>query len=430
MTGRDAALRALLACRKSGAWSDGALKELLRGMERREAALASRLCYGVLQNRMLLDWQLAQFTKLKKLQPAVHEILRLALYQLTLADKIPASAAVNEAVEQTKRFANPQAARLVNAVLRNALRAQPLPQPESLSVKYSHPQELTELFLEQFGPETTETLLKSHNEAPQTVLQINLLRTTTQEVMKALLGANVECSVHPWLPDCLTVRGTGSLEQLAAFEQGLLYVQDAAARLAVEAAGLEPDMRVLDCCAAPGGKSFAAAIAMQNRGSITSCDIHPHKLQLIERGAARLGISILQTRLQDASKPVPEWENVMDAVLADVPCSGLGVIRKKPDIRYKNLAQTERLPEIQLAILRQQAHYVKPGGVLLYSTCTILKRENEEVVQAFLRDEPQFFAETVHFPQNSGIPDGAMTTLLPCTHGTDGFFICKLRRKP
>ncbi len=430
MTGRDAALRALLACRKSGAWSDGALKELLRGMERREAALASRLCYGVLQNRMLLDWQLAQFTKLKKLQPAVHEILRLALYQLTLADKIPASAAVNEAVEQTKRFANPQAARLVNAVLRNALRAQPLPQPESLSVKYSHPQELTELFLEQFGPETTETLLKSHNEAPQTVLQINLLRTTTQEVMKALLGANVECSVHPWLPDCLTVRGTGSLEQLAAFEQGLLYVQDAAARLAVEAAGLEPDMRVLDCCAAPGGKSFAAAIAMQNRGSITSCDIHPHKLQLIERGAARLGISILQTRLQDASKPVPEWENAMDAVLADVPCSGLGVIRKKPDIRYKNLAQTERLPEIQLAILRQQAHYVKPGGVLLYSTCTILKRENEDVVQAFLRDDPQFSAETVHFPQNSGIPDGAMTTLLPCTHGTDGFFICKLRRKP
>lgn len=430
MTSRDAALRALLACRKSGAWSDGALKELLRGMERREAALASRLCYGVLQNRMLLDWQLAQFTKLKKLQPAVHEILRLALYQLTLADKIPASAAVNEAVEQTKRFANPQAARLVNAVLRNALRAQPLPQPESLSVKYSHPQELTELFLEQFGQETTENLLKSHNEAPQTVLQINRLRTTTQETMNALHEANVECSVHPWLPDCLTVRGTGSLEQLAAFEQGLLYVQDAAARLAVEAAGLEPDMRVLDCCAAPGGKSFAAAIAMQNHGSITSCDIHPHKLQLIERGAARLGISILQTRLQDASKPVPEWESAMDAVLADVPCSGLGVIRKKPDIRYKSLAQTEHLPEIQLAILRQQAHYVKPGGVLLYSTCTILKRENENVVQAFLRDEPQFFAETVHFPQNSGIPDGAMTTLLPCTHGTDGFFICKLRRKP
>ena len=430
MTGRDAALRALLACRKSGAWSDGALKELLRGMERREAALASRLCYGVLQNRMLLDWQLARFTKLEKLQPAVHEILRLALYQLTRTDRIPASAAVNEAVEQTKRFANPQAARLVNAVLRNVLRAQPLPQPEDLSIKYSHPQALTELLTAQFGRETTEKLLKSHNEAPQTVLQVNRLRATGQEVADALREAGVECSAHPWLADCLTVRGTGSLEQLAAFEQGMFYVQDAAARLAVEAAGLQPGMRVLDCCAAPGGKSFAAAIAMQNRGSITSCDIHPHKLQLIEHGAARLGICILQTRLQDASKPVPEWENTMDAVLADVPCSGLGVIRKKPDIRYKDLAQTERLPELQLAILRQQARYVRPNGVLLYSTCTVLKRENEDVVQAFLQENPEFSAETVHFPQNSGIPDGAMTTLLPCTHGTDGFFICKLRRKP
>ena len=430
MTGRDAALRALLACRKSGAWSDGALKELLRGMERREAALASRLCYGVLQNRMLLDWQLARFTKIEKLQPAVHEILRLALYQLTQTDKIPPSAAVNEAVEQAKRFANPQAARLVNAVLRNALRAQPLPQPEDLSVKYSYPKELTALFLEQFGQETTQQLLKSHNEAPQTVLQVNRLRATAQEVEAALRAVGAECSVHPWLPDCLTVRGTGSLEQLAAFEQGLFYVQDAAARLAVEAAGLEPGMRVLDCCAAPGGKSFAAAIAMQNRGSITSCDIHPHKLLLMEHGAARLGISILQTRLQDASKPVAEWENAMDAVLADVPCSGLGVIRKKPDIRYKDLAQTERLPEIQLAILRQQARYVRPGGVLLYSTCTILKRENEDVVETFLLENPAFFAETVHFPDNSGIPDGTLTTLLPCMHGTDGFFICKLRRKP
>lgn len=430
MTGRDAALRALLACRKSGAWSDGALKELLRGMERREAALASRLCYGVLQNRMLLDWQLARFTKLEKLQPAVHEILRLALYQLTLTDRIPASAAVNEAVEQTKRFANPQAARLVNAVLRSALRAQPLPQPEDLSIKYSHPQALTELLAAQFGQETTEKLLKSHNEAPQTVLQVNRLRATGQQVADALREAGVECSEHPWLADCLTVRGTGSLEQLAAFEQGWFYVQDAAARLAVEAAGLQPGMRVLDCCAAPGGKSFAAAIAMQNRGSITSCDIHPHKLQLIERGAARLGICVLQTRLQDASEPVPEWENAMDAVLADVPCSGLGVIRKKPDIRYKDLTQTERLPELQLAILRQQARYVRPNGVLLYSTCTVLKRENEDVVQAFLQENPDFSAENVHFPQNSGIPDGAMTTLLPCTHGTDGFFICKLRRKP
>ncbi len=430
MTGRDAALRALLACRKSGAWSDGALKELLRGMDRREAALASRLCYGVLQNRLLLDWQLARFTKLEKLQPAVHEILRLALYQLMLTDKIPASAAVNEAVEQTKRFANPQAARLVNAVLRNLLRAGELPQPQETNVKYSHPAALAALFEQQFGRETAQRLMKSHNEAPETVLQINRLKATEKEVMDALAAEGISCAPHPWLPDCLTVRGTGNLEELPAFRDGMFYAQDAAARLAVEAAGLTPGMRVLDCCAAPGGKSFAAAIAMQNSGSLTSCDIHPHKLQLIERGAARLGISILQTRLQDASRPVPEWESAMDAVLADVPCSGLGVIRKKPDIRYKDLTQTERLPALQLAILSQQARYVRPGGVLLYSTCTVLRRENEDVAEAFLREHPEYSAETVHFPENSGIPDGAMTTLLPCDHGTDGFFICKLRRKP
>lgn len=430
MTGRDAALRALLACCKSGAWSDGALKELLRGMDRREAALASRLCYGVLQNRLLLDWQLARFTKLDRLQPAVHEILRLALYQLTLTDKIPASAAVNEAVEQTKRFANPQAARLVNAVLRSVLRAGELPQPPEEYIKYSHPAELAALFEQQFGAETAQRLMQSHNDAPETVIQINRLKATSDEVRDALSKERISCTAHPWLTDCLTIHGTGNLEQLAAFRDGWFYVQDAAARLAVEAAGLEPGMCVLDCCAAPGGKSFAAAIAMHNCGSLTSCDIHPHKLQLIERGAARLGISILQTRLQDASGFVPEWEHTMDAVLADVPCSGLGVIRKKPDIRYKNLTQTERLPELQLAILKQQARYVRPGGVLLYSTCTILRRENDCVVSSFLQEHPDFSAETVHFPENSGIPDGEMTTLLPCDHGTDGFFICKLRRKP
>ena len=196
MTGRDAALRALLACRKSGAWSDGALKELLRGMDRREAALASRLCYGVLQNRLLLDWQLARFTKLEKLQPAVHEILRLALYQLTLTDKIPASAAVNEAVEQTKRFANPQAARLVNAVLRNLLRAGELPQPQETNVKYSHPAALAALFEQQFGRETAQRLMKSHNEAPETVLQINRLKATEKEVMDALAAEGISCAPH------------------------------------------------------------------------------------------------------------------------------------------------------------------------------------------------------------------------------------------
>ena len=428
LNARDAALKALVACRRNGAWSDGALKELLKGLDRRDAALASRLCYGVLQNRTLLDFWIDAFVK-GKLQPVVREILRLAVYQLNFLDKVPSSAAVNEAVDQAKRFANPSAGRLVNGVLRNMLRTG-LPQPEDLATRYSHPQVLVDLLTEEFGEETTRRLLESHNGAPATVLQVNTLMTNRDELLSRLLAEGVTAREHPWLPDCITVSATGDLEQLPSYREGLFYVQDAAARLVVKAAGLQPGMKVLDCCAAPGGKSFAAAMEMKNRGVLISCDIHPHKIALLEKGAERLHISILTARLQDASKPVEDWKNAMDAVLADVPCSGLGVIRKKPEIRDKNLAQTERLPALQRAILDTQAQYVKPGGILLYSTCTILRRENEAVAEDFLQNHPEFALETVEFPKGSGIPAGPMTTLLPCDHGTDGFFICKFRRKP
>ncbi len=415
MTAREAALRALTACRKNGAWSDGALKELLTALDRREAALASQLCYGVLQNRMLLDFWLSKFVR-GKVQPVVQDILRLALYQIRFLDKIPASAAVNEAVEQTKRSANIAAARLVNGVLRSILRAQNLPMPNDLATKYSHPQELVALLTAQYG-EKTEALLKSHNTAPQTVLQVNTLKTTGAKMAMALETIGADYQPHESLPNCMYVSGAGNLEQIQPYRDGWFYVQDAAARMAVEAAELKPKMRVLDCCSAPGGKSFAAAIKMENCGELISCDIHPHKLKLIENGALRLGITILTTRLCDASEFVEEWENTMDAVICDVPCSGLGVIRKKPDIRYKDLAQTERLPELQKKILANQARYVKPNGVLIYSTCTILHRENEAVVQAFLSEHPDYDAQW-------------MKTYLPCDDRTDGFFICKFRRKP
>ena len=404
------------------------MKELLKGLDRRDAALASRLCYGVLQNRALLDFWIDAFAK-GKLQPVVREILRLAVYQLNFLDKVPSSAAVNEAVGQAKRFANPAAGRLVNGVLRNMLRTG-LPQPGDLATRYSHPRALVNLLTEEFGEETTRRLLESHNEAPATVLQVNSLLTNRVELLSRLLAEGVVAREHPWLPDCITVSATGNLEQLPSYREGLFYVQDAAARLAVKAAGLQPGMKVLDCCAAPGGKSFAAAMEMKNRGVLISCDIHPHKIALLEKGAERLHISILTARLQDASKPVEDWKNAMDAVLADVPCSGLGVIRKKPEIRDKDLTQTERLPALQRAILDTQAQYVKPGGVLLYSTCTILRRENEAVAEDFLQNHPEFALETVEFPKGSGIPAGPMTALLPCDRGTDGFFICKFRRKP
>ena len=428
LNAREAALRALIACRKDGAWSEGALKNILKSCTRRDAALASLLCYGVLQNRLLLDFWIDSFAR-GKLQPVVRDILRLGVYQLRFTDKIPSSAAVNEAVEQTKRHGNLQAARLLNGVLRAMLRTETWPQPSEPWVKFSHPRELAELLADQFGEEKALRLMESHNAAPRTYLQVNTLKATLAQVQESLLQEGGEVTVHPWLENCLTLSGAGNLEGLEAFREGWVYAQDAAAKLAVTAAGLRPGMRVLDCCAAPGGKSIAAAIAMENRGELISCDIHEHKLSLMEKSAARLGVSILSPRLQDASCPVEEWKNSMDAVLADVPCSGIGVIRKKPDIRYKDLSRREELVKLQKRILGQQASYVRPGGILLYSTCTVLRDENEDNAEAFLKEHSDFVLEEVRFPQGSGLPDSAMTTLLPCDHDTDGFFICKFRRK-
>lgn len=434
MNARTTALSALIACRRQGAWADGALKEYIArdGLDSRDAALATRLVYGVMQNRLLLDHWLDGLVQggTARLQPVVLDILRLGLYQLQFLDKIPCSAVVNEAVDQGKKYANRQAAGLINGVLRSALRRKDqLTPPADPALRYSHPQALTQLLAAEVGPELPE-LLQSHNAPVPLVVQRNPLACSPAEFLEALQEAGVEAREHPWCWNGWILSNTGSVERLPLFARGWFYVQDPAARLAVTAAGLEPGMRVLDVCAAPGGKSFAAAMDLHNTGEVISCDIHPHKITLLEKGAARLGLSCIKPRLQDGSAFVPEWESAMDAVIADVPCSGLGVIRKKPDIRYKSLDDLARLPEIQSRILANAARYVRPGGVLVYSTCTILRRENEAVAQAFLEAHGEFEPEAIRLPEALGEADRAMVTLYPHRHETDGFFICKLRRRP
>lgn len=431
MSARDTALQVLIDCRRDGAWLDAALKQQLARdrLDRRDAALATRLCASVIQNRLLLDHWIGGSLKgkLKDLQPAVLEILRLAVCQLRFFDKLPPSAVVNEAVEQAKRLANPRAAGLVNGVLRAMLRSpEQLELPEDLSLRYSHPQPLIDLLRENVGPEKLEPLLRCHNEAPGTYLQANTLRTSCEAMIPDLRSEGLTAEAHPWLPDCVTVAGGGP-EQTDAFRGGRFYVQDPAAKLAVLALDPQAGDRVLDCCAAPGGKSFGAAIAMKNRGKLVSCDIHPHKLNLIRAGAERLGLDCVQARLQDASLLNPEWVGAFDRIIADVPCSGLGVIRKKPDIRYKDLAPLAGLPAVQGRILEAQAAHLRSGGVLVYSTCTILRRENEDVVTAFLAAHPEFALEAFALP-GLGRIDSGMKTLLPCDEGTDGFFIARLRK--
>ena len=402
-------------------------------LDPRDAALATRLCYGVLQNRGRLDFYLKQLLKgrLKDLHPATRDILHLGLYQLLEMDRIPDSAAVNEAVSLAKKYGKQQG--LVNAVLRNAVRSrESLVEPVSYADRFSHPEELISLLKANVPKGTLEGILKADNAAPETVVQVNLTRVTSRDLLDRLAGEGVEARPHSWMEDCLVLSATGNLEKLPSFLEGLFYVQDPASRLSVRCARLpkEGGIRLLDCCSAPGGKSFAAAIAMGGRGQIRSCDIHPHKIALIENGARRLGLTNIRAGVQDASVFNPEWEDAFDVVLADVPCSGLGIIRKKPDIRYRNLKETEALPALQSAILSNQASYVKKGGVLMYSTCTILKRENEQVVETFLEAHPDFSTEPLCLPEVFPKNENGMLTLLPGQYDTDGFFICRLRRNP
>ena len=435
MGARETALNALIACRKNGAWPNAALKDYLQRdrLDSRDAALATRLCYGVLQNRGKLDFYLKQLLKgrLKDLHPATRDILHLGLYQLLEMDRIPDSAAVNEAVSLAKKYGKQQG--LVNAVLRSAVRSrESLTEPVSYADRFSHPEELISLLKANVPKGTLEGILKADNAAPETVVQVNLTRVTSRDLLDRLAGEGVEARPHSWMEDCLVLSATGNLEKLPSFLEGLFYVHDPASRLSVRCARLpkEGGIRLLDCCSAPGGKSFAAAIAMGGRGQIRSCDIHPHKIALIENGARRLGLTNIRAGVQDASVFNPEWEDAFDVVLADVPCSGLGIIRKKPDIRYRNLKETEALPALQSAILSNQASYVKKGGVLMYSTCTILKRENEQVVEAFLEAHPDFHTEPLCLPEVFPKNENGMLTLLPGQYDTDGFFICRLRRNP
>ena len=436
MGARETALNVLIACRKDGAWSNGVLKEyLIRDrLDSRDAALATRMCYGVLQNRLKLDHYLKQLLtgKLKDLHPVVRDILHLGLYQILEMDRIPDSAAVNESVALAKKYCRKQrsAPGLVNAVLRSAVRDRDsLQPPKGWQEIYSHPQALIDLLMGYVGKSRMEAMLKANNEAPKTVVQVNTLKTTAAKLMLELEKSGVESQPHEWLENCLVLSGTGDLEKLPAFRDGLFYVQDAAAKLSVLCAQIPENSNVLDCCAAPGGKSFAAAMAMNGTGSIISCDVHDHKAELIRKGAARLGIEKLTAQVRDASVRNPEWVGKMDAVIADVPCSGLGIIRKKPDIRYKNLAEMAALPELQLKILNNQADYVRPGGVLLYSTCTLVRAENEGVVEAFLASRPDYYLEPLPLPKPFPENTSGMLALVPGEYDTDGFFICRLRRK-
>ena len=438
MSPRETALNALIACRKQEAWINGILKEYIARdkLDRRDAALAARLAYGVLQNRNRLDFYLKQFLtgKLSGLHPVVKDILHLGIYQIAELDRVPDSAAVNTSVELCRDVGRAQAAGLVNAVLRRvAASKEKLPAvPERdtvtyLSVRYSHPKWLVRRLLTLLGREEAEEFLRSDNATAPITIQTNPLRTTP-EALRAALEAEGVAVTPGLLPGSFRLRGTGNLTRLPAFQEGLFQVQDDAAALVTEAMGLRGGEAVLDVCAAPGGKSFRCAMAMGDKGRIVACDLYENKLRRIEAGAKRLHLTAIETQAQDGRTFHPEWENAFDAVLVDAPCSGLGIIRKKPEIRYKKPDELFSLPVVQTAILENAGRYVKPGGLLLYSTCTVLPEENGQVTDEFLAGHPDFRREGFALPEPIGdIPEGQIT-LWPQRQGTDGFYICRMRK--
>lgn len=438
ISAREAAFQALGAFRHNGAWADVFLKNISdkKMQDARETALAYRIVYGVLQNRLLIDHYISAFSsvKIKKMQDAVVDILELSTYQLTMMDKIPESAAVNEAVRLSKKHC-PKAAGFVNAVLRKIAASKnslpPVPEQGTaryLSVKYSHPEWLVSYFINNIGYEETELLLTANNSICPVYSQVNTLKANATEVESELEREGFLFKKHPWKDKCFELQPNGELEHMSVFREGKLQVQDIAARLAVEVAKPSPGMSVIDTCAAPGGKSFAAAMMMENNGKILSCDIYSQKLKEMEKTAKRLGVSIVETCKADAAVFNPQLEHKFDIVIADVPCSGIGVIRKKPEIRYKSEAEISAMPEIQRKIISNVSRYVKPNGVLLYSTCTLMKSENEEIVEDFVSGNKNFSFEPFAIPCMSVVAEKGMLTLLPHIYGTDGFFICKLRR--
>ena len=350
---RDTALEVLLSVSSANAWSDGSLKRTIakNGLDSRDAALASRIAYGVIQNRMYLDYYISLWCtqKAARLEPLILNILRIGAYQILFMDKIPHRAAVNEAVEMAKRHGRPRAAGMVNAVLRkfvtNWLDMPELPRGSTadyLSLRYSHPKWLVTRLIDILGAEEAEQYLRCNNAIVPTTIQTNTLKTTPEALEKELRSRGAVVEPHPWMAGCFEVSGTGDMESLSAFREGLFTVQDAAARLVATVAAPQETDRVLDVCAAPGGKSFALAIDMGDKGDILSCDVHPHKLKLIENGAARLGLRSIRTALADGRERHEAWIGQADVVVADVPCSGLGIIRKKPDIRYKDRSEERR----------------------------------------------------------------------------------------
>jgi 16S rRNA (cytosine967-C5)-methyltransferase len=420
---RKIAYDVLVRCASAEQYSNIALDTAIKRSDLTppDRGLLTALVYGVIERQITLDAIIDGLCERGSadITPDVRTLLRLGIYQLAYLDRVPDHAAVNETVN----MAGKRSRGFVNAILRAFIRSGkeiPIPQKEEdpiryLSVKYSFCEGLCERFVAAFGLSRTEELFAAFGEHPDLTLRTNTLRTTREELIAKLGEQGIHALPTKESDVGIRVCDKSPVTELYGFSEGFFFVQDEASQLCVKALDAQAGMRVMDACACPGSKSFGAAIDMQNKGEVISCDLHKNKLSLVESGAARLGISILQTAERDARNTNEEWLGTFDRVLCDVPCSGFGVFAKKPELRYKDPASSAALPDIQLAILKSASSYVKVGGKMVYSTCTLIPEENEENVARFLEENSSFVLKE-------------QRTLYPDIDGIDGFFYAVLER--
>ena len=441
---REIIVEILLSLEKGQDFSHKLMKAVLDKydyLDPREKAFIKRVTEGTIERQLELDYYLDRFSSVpvRKMKPLIRCLLRMSTYQILYMDAVPDSAVCNEACKLAAKRGFRTLKGFVNAVLRNISRSKeqmPLPDPKDtvkyLSIKYSMPEWIVNLWLPAYGREGTETLLKGLLSIHPVSLRFSteLTEAERESLAEKIEKTGVRLQQSRELPYVYLAQNLENVSELPGFAEGKFHVQDLSSQLLCAFVSPQPGERLADVCAAPGGKSFTLSEYMENTGVLDACDVYKGRVNLIKKGAERLGLSIIHAAVRDAATGVCEKQ--YDRVLCDVPCSGLGVIRRKPEIRYKKQESFKELPALQLKILEHSAQLVRPGGILFYSTCTLRNAENGAVVTEFLKCHPEF--EPYDLPETEGISHTVnepkfMRTMMPMDHGGDGFFAAAMRRK-
>jgi 16S rRNA (cytosine967-C5)-methyltransferase len=443
MSARQTALQIVYKVNEDGAFSNVAMdKELSKNLlkDRRDVSLVTEIVNGTIKNRIYLDHVLQQFSKqkLEKLSPWVRNVLRISAYQILFLDKIPESAAVNEGVNLTKKYSHQGSVKFVNAVLRNIIRKKhelSFPEKEKnvsqyLSIKYSFPAWLTENFIKSYGEENTEKMFKYFNSVPPVWIRINNILTTPEEIENLFSEKEVKIERSKYVPEGYKVAEGNPAMNMDAYKKGLFSVQDITSMFAVDILDPLPEENIIDVCSAPGGKTAFIAERMNNKGNVKAIELYEHRIKIIEENCKRNQITIVDAETGDARDLHLKYREEFDKVLADVPCSGLGVLGKRPDLKYHaDSCKETGITEIQKDILKSSAGILKPGGVLVYSTCTLNKEENEDIVNNFLLENKNFEKESFPDKYQEFITDEGYLQTLPFRDDINGFFIAKLRKR-